>query len=253
MRRRCVQSFLLFLVAFVVGGLPASTQQLTGGVPPRVGYVWVGPRGTDGDTLGGLLQGLADFGYFEGRTIVLETRYADGDPGRLPHLFHELAALPVKVLVTPGTPTTRAAREATSIVPIVSVSSDPVGSGFTASLAQPGGNITGLSLVTGEGLAGKWLELLKEAVPRFTQVAVLWNPDNQASARQVFKLQEMAPLFGLKVIPVAARRADELDAAFATMRADGQAGGLIVTDDPFLSSVQEHLVAGAAARKLPAL
>ena len=126
---------------------------------PRVGYIWIGARGTDVSNAG-LRQGLADLGYVVGRNLVLEERYANGNPERVPGLIAELLALNVDVLLTPGTPITLAAQRATSTLPIVCVTGDPVRAGLVASLARPGGNITGLSLLSGD-YSAKWLELLK--------------------------------------------------------------------------------------------
>jgi putative ABC transport system substrate-binding protein len=182
---------------------------------PRVGYVWIGTRGTDVSSAG-LRQGFADRGYVVGRNLVLEERYADGDPERLAALIAELIALPVDVLMTPGTPITRAAQRATSTVPIVSVSGDPVGTGLVASLSRPGGNTTGLSLLSGE-YSVKWLELLKEAAPRLHRIAVLWNPDNSGGARQLERLRQVAPGLDLELAAFSARPAD-IDASLVTIR-----------------------------------
>jgi ABC transporter substrate binding protein len=152
---------------------------------PRIGYVWIGSRGTE-VSYAGLRRGLEDRGYAVGRNLVLEERYADGHAERLPALIAELLAVKVDVLVTPGTPMTRVAQRATSTVPIVSVSGDPVGAGLVASLSRPGGNITGLSLLSSD-YSAKWLGLLKEAVPKLYRVAVLWNTDNVTVARQIEK------------------------------------------------------------------
>jgi putative ABC transport system substrate-binding protein len=134
--------------------------------PARVGYVWIGSRGTDTSTSdAGLHQGFTDKGYVIGRDLLLEERYADGHPERVAALVAELVALPVDVLMTPGTPITKTAQGATSTIPIVSVSGDPVGTGLVASLSRPGGNITGLSLLSGE-YSVKWLELLRRRCRR---------------------------------------------------------------------------------------
>src|SRR3954454_23618772 len=155
----------------LVGGAAASPLAAEAQQPatPRIGYVWVGDRATD--TRGaGLRQGLADKGYVIGRDLVLEERYAQGNAERIPGLIAELLELKVDVLATPGTPTTLAAQRATSTVPIVMLTGDPVGAGLVASLAHPGANITGLSLLSGD-YSAKWLELLNEAVPKLERVA----------------------------------------------------------------------------------
>ncbi|WP_074128684.1 ABC transporter substrate-binding protein [Bradyrhizobium sp. NAS96.2] len=148
---------------------------------PRVGYVWIGAPGTDESTAG-LRRGLEDRGYVLGRTLVLEERYANGNAKRVPDLIAELLALNVDVLATPGTLISRAAQRSTATVPIVLVQGDPVGAGLVASLAHPGGNVTGLSLLSLD-YAAKWLELLKETTPNFRRVAALWTTDNPGFSR----------------------------------------------------------------------
>src|SRR3954453_9780971 len=144
----------------LVGGAAASPLSAEAQQPqkPRIGYVWVGERATD--TRGaGLRQGLADKGYVIGRDLVLEERYAQGNAERIPALIAELLELKIDVLATPGTPITLAARRATSTVPIVMLTGDPVGAGLVASLAHPGANITGVSLLSGD-YSPKWLNLI---------------------------------------------------------------------------------------------
>ena len=167
MKRR---AFIAALGGAAVWPLVARAQ----GAMRRVGYVWIGARGTD-VSIAGLRQGFVDKGYVIGRDLALEERYADGHAEHVPALIAELLALSVDVLVTPGTPITRAAKRATSTVPIVCVTGDPVSLGLVASLSRPGGNVTGLSLLSND-YSAKWLELLKEAVPKLDRIAVLWNP-----------------------------------------------------------------------------
>jgi putative ABC transport system substrate-binding protein len=135
------RDFITLLSGTVVA-LPLAARAQQPAVP-RVGYLWSGARGTDVYYQTGFRQGLADLGYVVGRNLVLEERYADGKPERVPALIAELLTLNVDVLVTPGTPTSQAAQRATSTVPIVCMSGDPVSTGLVASLARPGGNITG--------------------------------------------------------------------------------------------------------------
>jgi putative tryptophan/tyrosine transport system substrate-binding protein len=160
--------------------LAARAQQPT---MPRVGFIWIGARGTDLSQVAGLRQGLSDRGYVLGRNLALEERYADGNPDRVPVLIAELLALRIDVLVTAGTPLTRAAQSATKTVPIVSVTGNPVGTGLVTSLSHPGGNTTGLSLLSGD-YSAKWLELLKQVVPKLHRVVALSNPDNSVAAGQ---------------------------------------------------------------------
>jgi putative ABC transport system substrate-binding protein len=217
--------------------------------PARVGYVWIGARGSSPD-LDGLLEGLADRGYTAGGNLLLEERYADGHPERLPALFAELLALNVDVLLTPGFQATRAAQRATSTVPIVSVSEDPVGAGLVASLARPGGNITGLSLLLDEGGA-TWLELLKDASPTLRRIAVLWSPDSPALVREIQRMRKAAPSLGLDVTAFSVRP-DEIDAKLGTI-ATAHPDGLVVCDAPLFLSIRLRLIAFAAQHRLPTL
>jgi putative tryptophan/tyrosine transport system substrate-binding protein len=216
---------------------------------PRIGYVWIGAPGTDEGTAG-LLQGLKDKGYVLGRNLLLEERYAEGNAERLPALIAELLALNVDILVTPGTPITRVAQRTTSAVPIVMVSGDPIGTGLVASLARPGGNITGLSLLSVD-YSAKWLELLTEAVPKLHRVAVLWNPENPSVARQIERMRESAPVLGLELTALSAQPA-EIEASLAAL-ATASLDGFVVSDDPFLETMVPRLITLAAERGLPAL
>lgn len=218
----------------------------------RIGYVWAGSPGSDVGTLAGLQQGLADLGYVEGRNLVLERRYADGSPDRLASVIAELAASKVDVLVTPGTPTTRVALRIASGIPIVSVSGDPVASGFAASLARPGGQVTGLSLFSGESVAEKWLQFLAEAVPTLARVAMIWNADNPNTARQMERIRATGPQLGIQAVFVSMSHAGEVEAALENI-ARARPDGLVVPDDPFLQSQQDRIIAFAQEHRLPAI
>ena len=216
---------------------------------PRVGYVWSGERGTDVSGAG-LRQGLADKGYVIGRNLAFEDRYADGDLEKVPRLIAELLALKVDVLVTVGTQSSLAARRATSTVPIVCASGDPVSAGLAASLNRPGGNVTGVSLLSGD-YSAKWLELMKEAVPKLHRVAALWNPDNSAIVQEVKQLRTSARTLGLDLTAFLGRP-QEIDRSFAAI-ASGGFDGLVVTTDPSLEPLVPRVIAFAAERRLPAL
>jgi putative ABC transport system substrate-binding protein len=236
------------LLGVAVAAWPRAARSQKPGVP-RVGYIWIGARGTDVSNTG-LRQGLADLGYFVGGNLILEERYANGNPERVPGLIAELLALHVDVLLTPGTPITLAARRATSTVPIVCVTGDPVRTGLAASLARPGGNITGLSLLSGD-YSAKWLELLKEAAPTVRHVAMLWNPDNLGTLNQRKRVQETASTLGLQLIALSVLPADIENSLAALGTAD--LDGLVVTDDPLLEPLLPRLIALTAERRLPAI
>jgi len=215
----------------------------------RIGFVSPGPRG-DIVSLNGLRQGLVDRGYALGRDLQIEERYAEGNPAKLPALIADLLALGVDVLVTAGTPATLAAHKATSTVPIVSVTGDPVGVGLAASLSHPGGNVTGLSFQASE-YSAKWLGLLKAAVPTLRRVAVLWNPDNPFNQIEMRQLDEAAPPLGLALTRLS-DRALELESSFAAIAAGGF-DGMVVADDASLEALVPRFVAFAAQARIPAL
>ena len=216
---------------------------------PKVGYVWVGERGTDVSGAG-LRQGLADRGYVIGQNLVLEERYANGDSEKVPAFIAELLALKVDVLVTVGTFASLAARRATSTVPIVFASGDPVNAGLAASLNRPGGNATGVSILAND-YSAKWLGLMKEALPTLQRVAVLWNPENSAMAVEVEQLRTAARGLGVELSAFPGR-SKEIDGSFAAITGGGF-GGLVMTTDPSLEPQTSRVIAFAAEHRLPAM
>jgi putative ABC transport system substrate-binding protein len=211
--------------------------------------VWVGERSTDVSGAG-LRQGLADKGYEIGRNLALEERYADGNTEKVPILIADLLALKVDVLVTVGTFASLAARRATSTVPIVYASGDPVKTGLVASLNRPGGNVTGVSILAND-YSSKWLELMKEALPKLQRVAVLWNPDNPAIVGEVEQLRTAARALGLDLSTFLGRP-KEIDSSFASI-ASGTFGGLVVTTDPSLEPLTPRVITFAAEHRLPTM
>ena len=198
-------------------------------------------------------QSLRELGYVEGQNLVIESRYAEGSVERFPDLAAELVRLKVDVMVAGG-PAVRAAQHATRTIPIVMAgANDPVGEGFVASLAHPGGNITGLSLLGAE-LPGKRLEILKELVPPSARIAVLANPANARYGSVMHNLTVAAQALGFHLHVVEIRRADELDTAFAAMT-QARADALVVVDDGVLlsSSLGGRIVDLAAKSRLPAI
>lgn len=160
-------------------------------------------------------EGLRDAGWIEGREIVIEERWADGHGDRLPRLAAELVGLKTDVIVTPGSPATRAAKSATATIPIIMVNTtDPVGQGFIASLARPGGNITGSADFAGE-LSSKRLELLKEVLPKLARVAILFDPAHPAHAVEVRRTREAAQGLGVRLEPAEATASGDFPGAFA--------------------------------------
>ena len=199
-----------------------------------------------------LRQGLKELGYIEGRNVVIEYRYAEGKADRLPALAAELMGLQVDVIVAAGTPGVLAAKKATSTIPIVFVSvGDPVASGFVASLARPGGNVTGLTNFSPE-LSGKRVELLKEAVPNISRVAFLSNPANPVQGLQWKETQAAAQALGLHLQSLEVRSSNDLDSALqAASRERSQA--LIPATDALIDTHLKRIVEFVAKNRLPAM
>jgi putative ABC transport system substrate-binding protein len=195
---------------------------------------------------------LRELGYVEGQNLVVEYRWADGDIARLPALAAELVRLRVDVLVATTNPAVLAARQATSTIPIVfAASSDPVGTGLVASLAHPGGNVTGLSLVTPE-LSGKRLQLLRETLPQLARVALLWDAGNVGMADRVKETEAAARQLGVALHVEWVRDLAGLDRAFATL-AQARPDAFLTTVEPFTGDHRQRIVAFAAQQRLPAM
>ena len=220
---------------------------------PAIGYLASGSPGSRAPDLAAFRQGLSETGYVEGQNVTIEYRWAEGSYDRLPALAADLVARKVDVIVTTGgLPPALAAKSATSTIPIVfSAGIDPVAEGLVASLARPGGNLTGFSIFVSE-LMPKRLELLSELVPQAKVIAFLVNPNNAATARAVRVPQEAARAKGVQLAIVKAGSDSEIDAAFATL-VQLRAGALIVDGDPFFSSRREQLVVLAARHAIPAI
>ncbi|MGH8056171.1 MAG: ABC transporter substrate-binding protein, partial [Candidatus Entotheonellia bacterium] len=196
------------------------------------------------------LQGLREVGWVEGQNLIIEDRWAEEKAERLPDLAAELVRLPVDVIVTGGESVTLAAKQATSTIPIVmAVSADPVGSGLVASLARPGGNITGLSIQAAE-VGGKRLELLKEAVPQASRVAVLWNAAYPGKVFELHDTQRAARALGVTLHSVEVRGPDDFDGAFAAIAGE-RPDALITFSDPLTLTHQRRIVDFATQHRLP--
>jgi len=215
----------------------------------RIGYVWIGGRGTD-VAGAGLRKGLAELGYEIGRNVILEDRYAQNDSARIPVLIAELLAQKVDVLVTVGTFATLAARRATSTVPIVFASGDPVKAGIVTSLNRPGGNATGISILSSD-YSAKWLELMKDMLPKLTHVAVLWNPENPAIAAEVEQMKTTAHALGVDLSTFIGN-SREIDVSLASIE-NGAFDGLAVTTDPSLEAQTSKVISFAAEHRMPAI
>ena len=217
---------------------------------PHVGYLFSFTPAEGAHLWEACRQGLRELGYVEGQNIVLEPRWADGRYERLPELAAELVQLKVDVIVSAATPASRAAKAATTSIPIVIVAiGEPVKTGLIASLARPGGNITGVSLLTAE-LSGKRLEFLAQVVRRLPRVAALMNPNNAVHAVFLEETRVVAQGLGTQLQPLQARDPKEIEVGFSAAARE-RAAGLLVFDDPVLWSHRKQIVALAAQGRLP--
>jgi putative ABC transport system substrate-binding protein len=234
------------LFAFCTSAVAQQPQKV-----PRIGFLSLNSRSSTATNADAFRQGLRDFGYVEGRNIVIEWRYADGKSDRLPSLVSELILLEVNVIVTSATAPAHAAKQATSTIPIVIANhNDPVGAGLVASLARPGGNATGLSNMQIE-LGGKRLELLKE-VKRVSRVAVLQIPSAPATPPQMKEIEAAASTLGVRLQPVGWETAKDLKTAFSTM-IKGRADALITFSGPRFGLYRTQIIDLSTKNRLPAM
>jgi putative ABC transport system substrate-binding protein len=243
------------LVAALTGGVLVAPL-VAGAQPtkvPRIGWLGGPARETAQPFVLPFLQGLRELGWVEGNSIIIEWRFAEGKAERLPDLAAELVRLRVELIVVPSTPTVVAAKKATATIPLVSVAgNDPIALGLVASLARPGGNVTGLTSSLGPEIAGKQIDLLKEAIPQGSLVSVLWNPATPGNAVALREAETAARALGLELQPLEARRASEFDGAFAKMSAK-RVGALLVLGDVLFLTHRKRLVELAARTRLPAM
>ena len=250
MKRAAVPSILIavVLLAFRVAVEAQQPKKV-----PRIGYLSVSSPSAMSTRTEAFRQGLRELGYVEGKNIVIEWRSAEGKRDRLPSLAAELVRLKVDIIVTAGPPATRSAKEATVTIPIVfAQDGDPVASGFVASLARPGGNITGLSTLAPE-LSGKRLELLKEIVPRLSRVAVLGNSTNPANAQVLKETELAAGVFGVKLQYLDVLDPKDIETAFRAA-SKGRADAVLMTvSGGVVLSQRTQVVELAAKSRLPAV
>jgi len=242
------------LLALVVAAAPIPVDAQQPGKVARIGWLAFGssslePRSRE--MQGHFRQGLRELGWIEGQNLVIEYRYAEGRAERFPDLAAELVRLQVDVIVTSsGEPAILAAKRATTTIPIVmAISADPVGSGLVASLARPGGNVTGLSILAPE-VAGKRLQLLKDAVPRVSRVAVLWNAAYPGKALELSETQSAARALGVKLHSVEVRGPNDFPSAFSEIT-KVRPDALITFSDPLTNSERRRIVDFAVRNRLP--
>jgi putative ABC transport system substrate-binding protein len=251
MRLSIVRFVVMLALPLLVAPLAAEAQQAR--QVPRIGYLSLAAVEQDNRWVGAFRDGLRALGYVEGHTIVIEQRHAAGRSERLPELAAELLRLPVDVLVVYGA-WFPFVQELPRTVPIVfTVVSDPVGQGLVASLAHPGGNLTGLSDMHAD-LAPKRLEFLKEIVPAASRVAVLWNPGTSGALRLLHAAQAAAPALGLTILPVGVTglAPDDIEHALATISKE-HAEAILVIPDPTINVHRRRIVEFAVEHRLPTI
>jgi putative ABC transport system substrate-binding protein len=250
MRRHGMRRLIPLLLGFLV--VPLATEAQQAGKVVRIGRLAPISASIDGRVLEGFRQALQDRGWVEGQNLAFEYRYADGQLERLPALAAELVRLKVDVILAGSTPGALAAKHATSTIPIVmATTGDPVGGGLVPSLARPGGNLTGVTAL-GEAVIGKRLELLTEAVPGVTRVAVLTDPASPYSGPFRHEVERAARALGVELHVLEGRDPGEFEPAFAAMRSEG-AQALMMGMDPIFATHRRRIVELAAQSQLPTM
>jgi putative ABC transport system substrate-binding protein len=242
-----------FLCGLTLGtlALPLAAQAQQAGKVPRIGFLHYGSPGPSPE-VEAFRQGLRELGYVEGQNVAIEYRFASGQVERLPELAAELVRLKLDVIVTPTTPASLAAKQATSTIPIVFAGvADAVGAGLIASFARPGGNITGLASISAE-LGGKRLELLKQVAPKASRVAVLYNPADRSNVLALKELQKSAPALGLRLQPLEVRGPGEFEGAFVAMTRE-RAHALFGAAGVLTFEHRKAIVDLAAKNRIPAM
>ena len=240
----------LSIVALVGGAAIVEAQQPTKVL--RIGFLGFTSLSGIAARIEAFRQGLRELGYVDGKNIVIEYRYAEGKLDRLSELAAELVRLKVDVIVTSGPSVTRAVKEATTTIPIVmGFDTDPVGNGFVASLARPGGNITGLSVVSPE-LSGKQLELLKEIVPKLSRVAVLGTSTNPGNSQALKETELAAGAYKVQLQNLDVLSPKDIETAFRDA-SKGGAGAVLVLASPIIESHRTQIADLAAKNRLPAI
>jgi putative ABC transport system substrate-binding protein len=250
MIKRAVVYICLLLTILLLTAVPARAQQ-TGKVT-RIGFLIASSPAAMAPRMDAFRQGLREIGYVEGKNIIIERRHAEGKSDRLPALAAELVSLKVDVIVTSGPTATRPAKGATSTIPIVmTFDDDPIGSGFVASLARPGGNITGLSTLSPE-ISGKQLELLKEIVPRLGRVAVFGTSTREGTAQNLKGMELAAAAFGVKLQNVDVLDPKDIETGFRSA-SSGRADAILVLQSPVFNSYRAQIADLAVKSRLPAI
>ena len=249
MKRKQLFLFVLGAISITVCSSASAQQERK---IPHVGYLTVSSLSSNVDRIDAFRQGMRELGYVEGKNIVIEWRSGDGKVERQSELAAELVRHKMDVIVTSGPTMTRAAKQATATIPIVmAFDSDPVGNGFIASLARPGGNITGLSALSPE-LSGKQLELLKEIVPRLSRVAVLGTSAEPGNAQTLREIELAAGAFGVKLQYLEIADPRDIEPAFQAANKE-RAGAMLVLQTPVFNPKRKQIAELALKNRLPAI
>ena len=250
MKKAAVPSILIAVVLLAVAGIVDAQQAKK---VPRIGYLTGSSPSARSANIEAFGQGLRELGYVEGKNIVIEYRYTEGKLDRLPVLAAELLRLNVEVIVTGGPAVTRAVKEATATIPIVMTQDpDPVGSGFVASLARPGGNITGLSTLSPE-ISGKRLELLKEIVPKLSRVAVLGTSTRPGTAQELKEVELAAGAFGVELQYLDVLDPKGIETAFRAASKSRADAVLMLVSGGVVGAHQTTIIELAAKTRLPVI
>ncbi len=242
-----------FIFVLAISAAPLATDAQQASRVPRIGYLEFGSAAPGTPLLGAFRQGLRDLGWVEGQNIAIEVRYAEGKRDQLAELAAELVRLKVDLIFASTTPAALAAKQATTTIPIViGFVAEPVASGLVASLARPGGNITGWTHVAGLELGAKRLQLLKEAVPGATRIGALWNPANPIHEPILKDMEAAARVLKVQLHPVGVQDPKELESAFAAL-ARRRAQALFVFLDGMFLAQKDRIIALAARSRLPAI
>ena len=218
----------------------------------RIGFLGPNSAASNSDRMDALRAALRELGYVDGRNLVIESRWADGEFDRLPKLAAELVRLKVDVILTAGTPAIRAAKNATATIPIVMVTSgDPVSFGFVASLSRPGGNITGSSNFSPE-LSAKRIELMKEAFPSAQRVGVIFNPDNSGNDRNLPVMDQTAKMLNLTISKFEVRGPEDFKGIYAAL-VKQRVDAIVLPDDDFITANQSRIIDVADKQRLPSV
>jgi putative ABC transport system substrate-binding protein len=248
-----IKTILVFICLLLTVFLPSVSEAQQSRKISRIGFISPASSSTAGPNLEALRQGLRDLGYVDGDNMMIEARWAEGSADRLSHLIADLDRLKVDVIVVGSAAGAIAAKKSPTKIPVVfAAATDPLGHGVIDSLSHPGGNITGVSLNVGEGFSGKWVELLQDATPKVTRIAVLRNPKHPLSRVFHSEMQAAARALRLSLMFFEAQNPDQLTSALSRTQSD-PAGAFALTPDPLFSSQRSRIVDFVTLRRLPAM